>query len=91
MKTYKFKINDVKYKAKIEEYKHDFVIVNVNGINYRVEIEREENRAEPKLVRTQKNKPEISISTPSAIQKSQHGVLAPIPGVVVSVKVKEGE
>jgi len=91
MKTYKFKINDVKYKAKIEEYKSDYVVVNVNGINYRVDIEREENRAEPKLVRTQKNKPEISISTPVTLRKSQNGVVAPIPGVVVSVKAKEGE
>jgi len=91
MKTYKFKINDVKYKAKIEEYKGDFVIVNVNGINYRVDIEREENKTEPKLVRTQKNKPEISITTSAMIQKSQNGVLAPIPGVVISIKVKEGD
>ena len=41
MKTYKFKINNDKYVAKIIEYKGDSVIVEVNNGTYHVEIEHE--------------------------------------------------
>jgi glutaconyl-CoA/methylmalonyl-CoA decarboxylase subunit gamma len=91
MKTYKMKINGVKYKTKIEAYKGDFAIVNVNGVSVKVDIKREKEKHTPILVRTQKTDPTLSISTPKPTGIPQGGLAAPIPGVVNSIKVKVGD
>lgn len=91
MKTYKMEINGVKYKTKIEKYKGDYAVVNVNGVSVKVDIKREKEKHEPKLVRVQKADPAFSISTPKPASVPQGGLTAPIPGVVNSIKVKVGD
>jgi len=90
MKTYKFKINNDKYKAKIIEYKGDSIVVEVNNGTYHVEIEREAVST-PKLVRA--NKPAattVPVSAPRAAAGAG-SVVAPIPGQIHTINVKEGD
>lgn len=91
MKTYKMKINGENYDAKIKKYKGTFVLVEVNGIDYGVELEVE-NKPKVQLVRSDKTKPTLSGLKDSA-RKPQvipGSVLAPIPGMVLRILVKEG-
>lgn len=91
MKTYKFKINKDKYTAKILEYKGDSVIVEVNGGSYHVEIEHEATKTK-KLVRSQKPTTAVTpISTPKKAVAGAGSVIAPIPGQIHTVLVKEGD
>lgn len=91
MKKYKFKINDDKYSAKILKYTGELVRVEVNGVEYEVEIQQEK-LDHPKLIRSQKSSPEISISASKPKQQFTKGaLLAPIPGLVVKINVSEGD
>ncbi|MBN1326416.1 MAG: biotin/lipoyl-binding protein [Candidatus Cloacimonetes bacterium] len=93
MKTYKFKINGDDYQAKILEYKGDSILIKVNGIEYKVEIEDEIQGSIPKLVRSQKTSPDLRFSGPSLkTDKTEPGdVTAPIPGLVHKILVAEGD
>ena len=90
MKKYKMNINGEKYEAKIVEYKGTEVVVEVNGIEYGVELEFDKPE-KVQLIRSQKN----SSPTPAVASKktvvSAGAVVAPIPGLVLKVLVKEGD
>ncbi|MFO7895745.1 MAG: biotin/lipoyl-containing protein [Candidatus Cloacimonadales bacterium] len=90
MKTYKFKINKDKYKAKILEYKGDSIVVEVNNGTYYVEVEHEETKT-PKLVRSQKTVATPSLNSKPKAVAGAGSVLAPIPGQIHSLLVKEGD
>ena len=92
MKTYKMKINGEKYDAKIKKYKSDQVIVEVNGIDYEIELETTDRR-KTEIVRSEKIHPTIDVvKTPSKpIAASAGSVLAPIPGLILRILVKEGD
>ena len=92
MKNYKFTINDDKYNAKILEYKNDMVLVEVNGTEYKVNIELEK-KEKLKLVRSQVSNQEIiPVSTPKIIPQATAGSLvAPIPGLVLKILVEQGD
>jgi len=92
MKTYKMIINGEKYDAKIKKYKSDQVIVEVNGIDYEIELERA-NRRKTEIVRSPKIQPTINVvKIPSKpVITSAGSVLAPIPGLVLRLLVKEGD
>lgn len=92
MKTYTMKISGEKYEAKIKKYKFDKVIVEVNGIDYEVELE-EEHRRKSDIIRSEKTRPALDVvkkpSKPTAVNPGS--VLAPIPGLVLHLLVKEGD
>jgi len=91
MKTYKFKINQEVYKTKILEYKGSSAVVEVNGNEYFIEIEREASKSAPRLVRSQKSKPDYKVSnkpTPKPASTAD-GITAPIAGLIHTIKVKE--
>jgi len=92
MKKYKMKINGEKYEARIKKYKSDQVIVEVNGIDYEIELERD-NLRKTEMVRSKKTQPVLDVvKTPSKpVVASAGSVLAPIPGLVLSLLVKEGD
>ena len=92
MKTYKMKINGEKYDAKIKKYKSDQVIVEVNGIDYEIELETTDRR-KTEIVRSEKIRPTIDVvKTPSKpVAASAGSVLAPIPGLILRILVKEGD
>lgn len=91
MKKYKMNINGEKYEAKIVEYKGTEVIVEVNGIEYGVELEFDKPE-KVQLIRSQKNSaPTPAVSSPKKMVVSAGAVVAPIPGLVLKVLVKEGD
>ena len=92
MKTYKMKINGEKYDAKIKKYKNDQVIVEVNGIDYEIELEHSERRKK-EIVRSEKTRPTLNVvKTPvKTVTTSAGSVLAPIPGLVLRILVNEGD
>ncbi len=90
MKKYKFKINGMTFETKIKEYKGTSAIVTVNGVDIPIEIEPQKNENIPKLVRNIK-KPTVSIQTPKVPKAGAGDVIAPIPGTVVKILVKEGD
>jgi len=92
MKTYKMIINGEKYDARIKKYKSDQVIVEVNGIDYEIELERT-NRRKTEIIRSPKMQPTINVAKTSSkpIVTSVGSVLAPIPGLVLHLLVKEGD
>ncbi len=92
MREYKFKINDDKYTAKILEYTGDFVLVEVNGMEYKVELDQDKI-SKPKLTRSQKSKPQMHIKKPKSnkSQANEGSVIAPIPGLVIKLLVQEGD
>ena len=91
MKTYKFKINDEKFQARILEYKDDNIRVEVNGFEYKVELESEDTKAIPRLVRSEKPSSNLPVSIPVNTSPGIKDVKAPIPGLVHSILVKEGD
>jgi len=92
MKTYTMKINGEKYETKIKKYKFDKVIVEVNGIDYEVELE-EEHRRKSDIVRSNKTQPALDVvKKPAKPTKANPGAgLAPLPGLVLQLPVKEGD
>jgi biotin carboxyl carrier protein len=90
MKKYKLKINGENYVTHIKEYKGHSIVVEVNGNDYLVEMEVEKPKEIGQIARSQKVAPEVKITNP---QFTAHGgnVVAPIPGTVLSLKVKEGD
>lgn len=90
MKKYKFTINGVKYETKIVKYKGTSAIVNVNGVDIPIEIEPQKIESAPKLVRNVK-KPTVKVQTPKVFSAKEGDIVAPIPGVVVKILVKEGD
>lgn len=92
MKTYKFKINNDQYAARILEYKGDSVRVEVNGIEYLVEVEEEVKKNVPRIVNTPKTAPDLTVpSSGYRTGSSANGITAPIPGLVKAILVKEGD
>lgn len=91
MKKYKMNINGEKYEAKIVEYKGTEVIVEVNGIEYGVELEFDKPE-KVQLIRSQKqSSPTPAVSSPRKTVVSAGAVVAPIPGLVLKILVKEGD
>ena len=92
MKTYKMKINGEKYDAKIKKYKNFQVVVEVNGIDYEIELEKAD-RKKTVIVRSEKSKPVLDVvKTPAKpVVASAGSVLAPIPGFVLRLLVKESD
>lgn len=92
MKTYKMKINGEKYDARIKKYKNFQVVVEVNGIDYEIELEKTDRRKQ-EIVRSAKTKPVLNVVKTSSkpVVISAGSVLAPIPGLVLRLLVKEGD
>ncbi len=92
MKTYKMKINGEKYDAKIKKYKNFQVVVEVNGIDYEIELEQTD-RKKTVIVRSEKTNPVLDVvKTPAKpVVASAGSVLAPIPGLVLRLLAKEGD
>ncbi len=91
MKKYKMRINGENYKAKIIEYKGNEIIVEVNGIEYGVEL-AVEKKEKIQLVRSAKSASSLpAMATPQKAVVSAGAVVAPIPGLVMKILVHEGD
>ena len=95
MKEYKFKIHGNEYEVSINSVEDNIADVTVNGTQYEVEIEGS------KVSKITKPTPSTSsaattaevISTAKAAAKKSAGtaVKSPLPGVIVDLKVREGD
>ncbi len=95
MKEYKYKINGNIYKVAVGDIDDNIAQVEVNGVPYKVELERK--AAPVKVVSAPKaaaaprtSTGEKVIAKPSAGSKG-NAVVAPLPGVVLSIPVKVGD
>lgn len=93
MKEYKYTINGNKYEVVINEIANDTATVTVNGETYKVEMEPEQKAEKPKVkVKPVAARPATSTSAPSATRaNTQNAVKAPLPGVIVEIKVAVGD
>ena len=89
MKTYKFKINGNEYTVAINSISGNIADVNVNGTAYQVELEN----AQDTHVQTS-NVPVAPVAAPQTATKPSgagKAVQAPLPGVIIAVKVNVGD
>ena len=83
MKEYKYKINGNLYNVVIGDIEDNIAHVEVNGTHYTVEMEKKPKAAAPAP------KPVARPAAKPAAAKS--GVKSPLPGVILDIKVKEGD
>ena len=90
MKNFKFKIYDNSYSVKIVSHEDNLINLEVNGTDYVVEMKAEVKKTKtPILVRSAAKTPSAPVKVnPSS---STTKILAPIPGIVVSIDVKVGD
>ena len=89
MKKFKFKVRGNKYEATINNFENNIVDIDINGTNYKVEIEQEVVTAKtPKLVRSRVQTKEEDASIKA---KTGSFVKAPLPGTIIKLMFKVGD
>ncbi|MBQ4201505.1 MAG: biotin/lipoyl-binding protein, partial [Bacteroidales bacterium] len=93
MKTYNFKINGKDYSVTIKGIEGRNAEVSVNGTDYSVEMENAPDAVpEPAAVTATAAPQPQSVSQPAAPSGGVTSVVhSPLPGVIISVDVKEGQ
>lgn len=90
MKNYKFKINGKNYEVNIGEAEGKTLHVNVNGADYQVELENAPAAAAVQAAPAA----QTAAPAPAAAPKPTGAgvtVKSPLPGIIISVDVKEGQ
>ena len=95
MKEYKYKINGNEYNVAVEELEGNKANVTVNGKSYEVELDRPAKPAVSKPVA----RPAAPAAAPVAAAPAPKaapaaggaGIKAPLPGVILDIKVKVGD
>ena len=95
MKQYKYKINGNLYNVTVNDVEDNVARVEVNGVPYNVELDKPIKTAVSTPVVRPAAAPKTAagapvVSRPSAPSKNA-GVKSPLPGVVLDIKVKEGD
>ena len=92
MKEYKYTIDGKEYNVAIGDIVDNVATVTVNGEEYKVEMEPEQEPEKKKVVLGQpaaeKNQDE---ATPAANVNTNNAVKAPLPGVITDIKVNVGD
>ena len=97
MKEYKYKINGNLYNVVIGDIEDNIAHVEVNGTHYTVEMEKKPKAAAPapKPVARPAAKPAAAVAPAAAPAAkpaaAKSGVKSPLPGVILDIKVKEGD
>ena len=97
MKEYKYKINGNLYNVVIGDIEDNIAHVEVNGTHYTVEMEKKPKAAPaPKPVARPVAKPAAAPAPAASAPASKpaagkSGVKSPLPGVILDIKVKEGD
>ena len=90
MKNYKFKINENGYTVNIKSHEGNIIDLEVNGTSYEVIMKEEIKKTKtPTLVRAASQRPAEPLQVNPSSSTSK--ILAPIPGVVLSVDVAVGD
>lgn len=90
MKSYKLTINGEKYDARILEYSGSHAKVSVNGTEFYIQIDQDKGSVVPILASQEKSVP-LAPSFSSGVDAGSGEIKAPIPGVISSISVKEGD
>ena len=95
MKEYKYKINGNPYKVAVGDLEDNIVTVEVNGVPYKVELEKAPavkvvSAPRPSAAPRTETGAKV-ISKPAAATGAGDAVKAPLPGVVLSINVKVGD
>jgi glutaconyl-CoA/methylmalonyl-CoA decarboxylase subunit gamma len=95
MKNFKFKIDDKPYAVDIVNVSDKIATVNVNGVQYEVEVEQElKTTKTPTLVRQDAVPSTDTPPSPARVPKPKNGNAAlrsPLPGKVIDILVKVGD
>ena len=98
MKEYKYKINGNEYNVAVEELEGNKANVTVNGKSYEVELDRPEKPAVSKPVVARPAAAPAAAPAPTAAPAPKAapaaggvGIKAPLPGVILDIKVKVGD
>lgn len=90
MKTYKFKVNENGYTVNIKSQEDNIINLEVNGTSYDVVLKQEIKKTKtPTLVRAASKRPAEPLKVNPKSSKTR--IVAPIPGVVMSIEVKVGD
>ncbi len=95
MKKFKFTIQGNNYEVEILNIEENIAEIDVNGSTYKVEIQQEiKTPKTPKLIRKviepAQQSAVFKTNKPSELSKAGM-IKAPLPGVIIEVKVKEGD
>lgn len=94
MKEYKYKINGNLYNVTINDIEDNVASVEVNGTSYKVELDQPVKAAQ-KTVTRPAAAPKTETGAPVVQRQSapgkKDGVKSPLPGVILDIKVKEGD
>ena len=90
MKTYKLLIGGQRYEAQVLEYSPHHAKININGIDYLIEIEDDIQAGIPVLPQQEKSVP-LAPALSSGFAADSGEIRAPLPGVITSLKVQEGD
>ena len=97
MKEYKYKINGNEYNVAVEELEGNKANVTVNGKSYEVELDRPTKPAVSKPV-ARPAAAAAPVAAPAAAPAPKAvpaaggaGIKAPLPGVILDIKVKVGD
>ncbi len=94
MKTYKYTINGTKYEVAIGDIVDNVAAVTVNGEDFKVEMEPEEEPQKKKVVvktGTQKQEAPAEQAASAGPVNTNNALKAPLPGVVTEIKVAVGD
>ncbi len=94
MKEYKYKINGNEYNVAVEELEGNKANVTVNGKTYQVELDRPAKPVVTKPVARPAAAPTAApVATAPAPRPTAGGagIKAPLPGVILDIKVKVGD
>ena len=89
MKEYRYKINGNLYKVTVGDIEENQVQVEVNGTPYKVELEK---KATPKIKPVMRTASTTPAAPPPAVSRpAAPSSKGSMPGVILDVKVKEGD
>lgn len=98
MKEYKYTINGMKFMVTVGDVTDNHVDVTVNGTPYYVELEKTTTKQKSALSSLGKtdmgSAKELITTTPAKVERpagSPKAVKAPLPGTIMSFKVKVGD
>ncbi len=93
MKQYKYKINGNLYNVVVNDIEENIARVEVNGTPYNVELDKPIQA--PKTIVRPAAAPKTATGAPvvtrQAAASSKSGIKSPLPGVILDIKVKEGD
>lgn len=95
MKSYKFRINGKDYSVDILGIEGRNASLTVNGVPYQVELDQDAPQPQPQQPAATAPAPKAESPAPAATAPAASSggtaVRSPLPGVIISIDVKEGQ